>query len=149
MALRESTVLYRALIDQLADRIAYLGLTMWQVDDLSGVPDGYTAKALHPDTPSGRQATWPQIQLIIDALYPDGFAFVVIPRAPKRRPYRRQSPLGLDKLPPHPASVRPKRRRKAESIVVPSNVVSFAPRPPVARRAASPSRGEGCRAMAV
>lgn len=71
---------YRALAAQLHDRIRKLGLPMWRCDDLSGVQDGYTAKMLHPDTPSGRQASWPTLDLVMQALYPDGFDIIIRPR---------------------------------------------------------------------
>ena len=72
--------IYRALAAQLHDRIRKLGLPMWRCDDLSGVQDGYTAKMLHPDTPSGRQASWLTLDLMMQALYPDGYDIIVRPR---------------------------------------------------------------------
>lgn len=71
---------YRALAAQLHDRIRRLGLPMWRCDDLSGVQDGYTAKMLHPDTPSGRQASWPTLDLVMTALFPDGYDIIIKPR---------------------------------------------------------------------
>jgi hypothetical protein len=68
------TPLYRAVIRAVSFRIRALGLTMGRVDELSGVQDGYCAKALHPDAPSGRQSRWETLQLIIDALYPEGLS---------------------------------------------------------------------------
>ena len=70
---------YRDLAAQLHDRIRRLGLPMWRCDDLSGVQDGYTAKMLHPDTPSGRQASWPTLDLMMQALYPDGYTLIIKP----------------------------------------------------------------------
>ena len=70
---------YRAFAAQLHDRIRRLGLPMWRCDDLSGVQDGYTAKMLHPDTPSGRQASWPTLDLMMQALYPDGYTLIIKP----------------------------------------------------------------------
>lgn len=74
------TPLYRALVGEMHARIRRLGVTMWQCDDLSGLQDGYTAKLLHPDTPSGRQARWETLQLLVDALYPDGYTVIIKPQ---------------------------------------------------------------------
>lgn len=57
---------------------------MWRCDDLSGVQDGYTAKMLHPDTPSGRQASWPTLDLVMRALFPDGYDIIFKPRDGRR-----------------------------------------------------------------
>jgi len=54
------------------------GLSMWKVDELAGTQDGYYAKALHADAPSGRQAQWKTLQWIVDALFPRGFKVVVM-----------------------------------------------------------------------
>jgi hypothetical protein len=67
-----STALYRAVIAEVRRQIALRGWTMWQCDERSGVQEGYTAKALHPDTPSGRQSRWETLQLLVDALFPGG-----------------------------------------------------------------------------
>lgn len=69
---RPVTDLYRALVWEVRNRIRALGLTMQQCDDISGNQDGYTAKMLHPDTPSGRQAQWQVVQQLLDAIYPGG-----------------------------------------------------------------------------
>ncbi len=75
-----ASAVYVALTAQIHDRIRKLGIPMWQCDDLSGVQDGYTAKMLHPDTPSGRQAGWATLDLLMAAIYPDGFDLIVRPR---------------------------------------------------------------------
>lgn len=63
---------YRAIMIAIEERRQQLGLPMWRVDELAGTQDGYYAKALHADAPSGRQAQWNTLQLIIDALFPEG-----------------------------------------------------------------------------
>jgi hypothetical protein len=78
------TAFYRAVVEQLHTRIRRLGLPMWRCDDLSGLQDGYTAKLLHPDTPSGRQARWETLQLLVDALFPDGYQIIIKPLDAKR-----------------------------------------------------------------
>jgi hypothetical protein len=64
---------YRALLLECERRRQVLGWSMWQVDDASGCQDGYYAKALHADRPSGRQARWETLHLIVSALWPHGF----------------------------------------------------------------------------
>src|SRR5262245_22107943 len=58
---------------------------MQQCDDLSGLQDGYTAKMLHPAAPSGRQASWSSLQLLLDAIYPQGYRLTIRP-LPVREP---------------------------------------------------------------
>jgi hypothetical protein len=65
--------IYRALLLECERRRQVLGWSMWQVDDASGCQDGYYAKALHADRPSGRQARWETLSLIVTALWPAGF----------------------------------------------------------------------------
>lgn len=67
-----ATPLYLAIIAEVRKQIAARAWTMWKCDERSGVQDGYTAKMLHPNAPSGRQARWPTLQDTMDALYPDG-----------------------------------------------------------------------------
>ena len=64
---------YRALLLECERRRQLLGWSMWQVDDASGCQDGYYAKALHADRPSGRQARWETLNLIVTALFWQGF----------------------------------------------------------------------------
>jgi hypothetical protein len=52
---------------------------MWLVDERSGVQDGYYAKCLYPDTPSGRQAGWQMLDLIVGALFPEGYKAIFEP----------------------------------------------------------------------
>jgi hypothetical protein len=56
-----------------------LSLAMWKVDELAGTQDGYYAKAVHADAASGRQAQWKTLQLIVDALFPQGVDVVLTP----------------------------------------------------------------------
>jgi hypothetical protein len=68
----KSTALYRAVMAEVRRRINALGWPMWKCDERSGLPAGYVAKSLHPDTPSGRQSKWETLQNLIDALFPNG-----------------------------------------------------------------------------
>jgi hypothetical protein len=66
------TELYVSLMEQLDLRRRKLRMPMWKLDDLSGVNDGYFAKALHADAASGRQAGWRMLDYLVSALYPRG-----------------------------------------------------------------------------
>lgn len=74
-----ATALYLAVTAQIHARIRRLGITMARCDDLSGLQDGYTAKLLHPDAKSGRQANWATLQLLMDAVFPDGVEVILRP----------------------------------------------------------------------
>jgi hypothetical protein len=78
------TGLYVSLMEQLDLRRRKLRWPMWKLDDLSGVNDGYFAKALHADAPSGRQAGWQMLDYLITALYPRGCRVKVIPCRKRR-----------------------------------------------------------------
>lgn len=68
-----ATPIYRAIMLECERRRLQLGWPMWQVDEASGVQDGYYAKMLYADTPSGRQARWDMLQYVVQALFPEGF----------------------------------------------------------------------------
>lgn len=74
----ESTQLYRQIMAQLEAKRIELGLPMAgqritdgrrSLDDLAGVADGYYAKALYPDTHSGRRAGWAVLDEFVIALF--------------------------------------------------------------------------------
>ena len=67
-----ATEIYRAITLECERRRQQLGWPMWKVDDVSGLNDGHFAKLLHADRPSGRQAQWQTLQLVISALFPKG-----------------------------------------------------------------------------
>jgi len=67
------TAIYQAVMLAVEERRQALGLSMWQVNDGAGLQDGFYAKMLHAHTPSGRQAQWPTLQLVIDFLFSGGF----------------------------------------------------------------------------
>lgn len=73
-----STGIYRNLMMALEGRRVELGLSMAAVNDLSGVNDGYYAKMLYPDTPSGRQARWEQVHDVVEALFGSDFEVQII-----------------------------------------------------------------------
>jgi hypothetical protein len=64
---------YRALLLEIERRRQHLGWSCWQVDDASGLNDGHYAHCLHADRPTGRQAQWKTLHLIVMALWPQGF----------------------------------------------------------------------------
>lgn len=73
--------LYRGIMLELERRRLQLGFTFINVDDLAGLNDGYLAKLMWPDTPTGRVARWETLQLIVDALFPEGFEVVLRAKA--------------------------------------------------------------------
>lgn len=77
----EATSIYRAIMFEVERRRLDLGWSMWQVDDAAGINDGHYAKMLYPDTPSGRQAKWPTLQLVIEAMFKGGFRVTIEPES--------------------------------------------------------------------
>jgi hypothetical protein len=65
--------IYRAITLECERRRQQLGWPMWQVDEAAGLNDGHYAKCLHADRSSGRQASWKILNLIVTALFPEGF----------------------------------------------------------------------------
>lgn len=68
-----ATPVYRALLLEIERQRQAIGISMDALSDEAGFADRYYAKALHPDTPSGRQARWETVQEMLDALFPGGF----------------------------------------------------------------------------
>jgi hypothetical protein len=73
------TSIYRGIMLECERRRQALGLAMWKVDEIAGTQDGYYAKAVHADAASGRQAQWKTLQLIVDALFPQGVDVIMTP----------------------------------------------------------------------
>lgn len=73
-----STAIYRALMAACEGRRVELGLSMATVNDLAGLQDGFFAKMLYPDTPSGRQVRWETLQLAVEALFGKGFTVHIV-----------------------------------------------------------------------
>jgi hypothetical protein len=67
-----TTQLYRSLMREVDRRRHELNWRLWMLDDKSGLNDGHVGKALAADSPSRRQLRWDSLQLVIDALWPDG-----------------------------------------------------------------------------
>lgn len=80
----ETPLLYRQVMAGLVQRKREVRLANWQVDDLSGVQDGYFAKMASPDAPQGRMAGWQAVDEVCRALYPDGFVVLIHPAGPRR-----------------------------------------------------------------
>src|SRR5258708_6600417 len=68
-----ATPVYRAFLLECERRRQQLGWACWQVDDASGLNDGHYAHCLHVDRANGRQAQWKTLNLIVMALWPQGF----------------------------------------------------------------------------
>jgi len=78
--LTQATPIYRAIMLEIERRRVALGFPMEKFSEYAGVPDRYFPKALHADQPSGRQAQWGTLQVIVDALFPHGFDLEIRPR---------------------------------------------------------------------
>lgn len=74
------TSIYRAIMLECEQRRVALGLPMERMSEWMGISDRSYPKYLNADTPSGRQAQWPTLQTIIDALYPHGFEVIIKPK---------------------------------------------------------------------
>jgi hypothetical protein len=68
-----ATEIYRAVLLECERRRQELGWSMWQLDDAAGLNDGHFGHCLHCDRPTGRQASWKILNLIVTALWPRGF----------------------------------------------------------------------------
>ena len=87
-----ATSIYRALMVAVEARRLELGLSMDRVNDLAGLQDGYFAKMIYPDTPSGRQAQWATVDLAMEALFGKGYDVFVVSNSESKR-----SAVSLDK----------------------------------------------------
>jgi len=82
---RISTNAQDQVLAALRQRIHALGLTMQEVDEKSGLADGYVSKLLNPNT-SGRRAKWQTIELLLNTLWPEGACITISGRpAPDQR----------------------------------------------------------------
>ncbi|MGY4409126.1 hypothetical protein ACVWW4_000862 [Bradyrhizobium sp. LB7.1] len=66
---KPSAAAYRAFVAVLEQRRVELGLTTAHVNDLAGLQDGFFAKLTNPDSPSGRQAGWDMLDLVMETLF--------------------------------------------------------------------------------
>lgn len=80
-----ATTIYRAIMLECERRRLALGFPMEKFSEYAGLPERYFPKALLADSPSGRQAQWATLQVIVDALFPTGFDVEIRarPGAPK------------------------------------------------------------------
>lgn len=74
------TGIYRAIMIECERRRQALGLPMDKFSEWAGLPDRFYSKGLHADAPSGRQAQWPTLQIIVSALFPHGFDLIIKPK---------------------------------------------------------------------
>lgn len=71
---------------ELARNLDLLGWAQEPFSELAGLSDRYFPKALHAHEVCGREPTWPVLQAMFDALFPDGYQLVVLPvPGPKRK----------------------------------------------------------------
>jgi hypothetical protein len=74
------TAIYRSLMLELERRRVALGWSMEKFNEYAGLPDGYYNKAVSMDAPSGKQAQWSTVQLMVDALFYSGFDLEIRPK---------------------------------------------------------------------
>jgi hypothetical protein len=67
-----ATPFFRTFMMAIERRRVTLGWPMWRLEEAAGLSEGYYSKMLHADSAEGRQATWPVLQKVADALWPDG-----------------------------------------------------------------------------
>jgi hypothetical protein len=83
---------YWALVGALEERRLQIGISMERVAELAGTADRSFAKALSPESVSGRQVRFETLELYFGALFPEGYQLRVIPTksgAPTRDGTRR------------------------------------------------------------
>lgn len=71
--------LYHAVVLELERRRLASGLSMEQLDELAGTAERSYAKALYPDTESGRASRIEKLQLYVDVLFCEGFTLRMMP----------------------------------------------------------------------
>ena len=74
-----ATPIYRAIMLEVERRRIALGLPMDKFSEYAGLPERYYSKALHADVPCGRQAQWSTLQVMVAALFPNGFDVIIKP----------------------------------------------------------------------
>jgi hypothetical protein len=79
--LTSATPIYRAIMLECERQRIALGYPMEKFSEFAGLPERYYSKALHVDEKSGRQAQWGTLQIIIDALFDNGFDLTITPKA--------------------------------------------------------------------
>jgi hypothetical protein len=72
-------LIYYKLILEIEERRQALGVSMERLSEMAGLPDRSFSKLVYPSTKSGRLARWSTIQIVLDALYPDGFDLKISP----------------------------------------------------------------------
>ena len=78
----QATPIYCSLLSPIRRRMVEKDFTFARLDDRSGLNDGHSAHCFAPDSPSGRQARWETLQLIIEALWPGGVVITIDPAKP-------------------------------------------------------------------
>ena len=73
------TPIYLAIMLEVERRRQQVGISQDRICELMGTAERSYAKALHPDNPSGRCATWPTLQAAIDVLFCEGFDLRLVP----------------------------------------------------------------------
>jgi hypothetical protein len=99
---RPSSAIYRALMMVFETRRVELGLSMNTevvgLNDLAGAADGFYAKMIYPDTPSGRQARWETVDEFATVLFGRDYVISIVPGDLNRKT------LSAVSEPPHASS---------------------------------------------
>lgn len=77
---------YYALMAEIERNRKRFDVPMWKVDEAAGTQSGWYAHALYPETTHGRIATWASVQMLMDALFPDGFTIKIEAKKGAERP---------------------------------------------------------------
>jgi hypothetical protein len=79
-ARQNSTLVFYAAVTQALERERNRKrISMDTVSELAGIAERSYAKAIHPQTASGRYASWEKIERIVAVLFPDGFDLTISP----------------------------------------------------------------------
>jgi hypothetical protein len=68
-----ATNIYRSLMLEIEHRRLALGFPIEKFSEFAGLSDRYYPKALFADEPSGRQAQWSTLEVMVQALFPHGY----------------------------------------------------------------------------
>jgi len=76
-----ATNIYRSLMFEIERRRLALGFPIEKFSEFAGLSDRYYSKALFADEPSGRQAQWSTLEVMVQALFPHGYELRAKPGA--------------------------------------------------------------------
>jgi hypothetical protein len=71
------TPVYRQTVAAVERLFLATGAPQEKAAEFAGLPDRYLAKMFHPDSPSGKQASWATLQRVLDVVAADGFTLTI------------------------------------------------------------------------